>query len=377
MNDFIKTTATIPFLAAATLAAPAQAGVSIPETEAQSKPIPINIVSGKASAIHFQNNQRISYVLLSDRSRVVYSLNAETDTGEARSIFLRQIKPLEFPYETTNAKPNLQVIAIDDEGNQKQYEFIIDNSPKNETSISIVPPVEIAPPAPLNVIHTALGLANPEDIRLGLKQQLKKGKLNPNDELTFVVAEVIATTINTDQDLLTLAEEYQVPLSALSEMGRLGLIEKARLRKEAAIRAEKAAARAAEEAELQQEVEALKNQQEVSQDLPKQVAAREKSAQFSSRKINPTKQALNKQVNAPFNIETTLGKATTKDITFGLSVMKEKNSISEQESAEIAQIVSKINTGTQISLTEREQVAKVARLGLAFQTRLRMTGTIS
>jgi len=62
-----------------------------------------------------------------------------------------------------------------------------------------------------------LGLANPEDIRLGLKQQIQKGKLNPNDELTFVVAEVIATTINTDQDLLTLAEEYQVPLSALSE----------------------------------------------------------------------------------------------------------------------------------------------------------------
>jgi len=374
MNNLIKT---VPLIVGATFALPAQAGVSIPENEAQAQPIPINIVTGKASAIHFQNNQRISYILLSDRSRVVYSLNAETETGEARSIFLRQIKPLEFPYETTNAKPNLQVVAIDDEGNQKQYEFIIDNSPKNETNISIVPPIEIAPPAPLNVIHTSLGLANPEDIRLGLKYQLQKGKLNPNDELTFVVAEAIATTINTDQDLLSLAEEYQIPLSALAEMGRLGLIEKARLRKEAAIRAEKAAARRAEEVSLQQEVQALKIQEA---DFQQEVAANKKTEQTISKKvisINPTRKVRINQSNTPFKVETTLGEANKDDIAFGLSTMKKKNSISEQESTEIAKILTKIDTGSQISVAEKEQLKEVGRLGLAFQTRLRMTGKVS
>ena len=57
--------------------------------------------------------------------------------------------------------------------------------------------------------------------------------------------------------------------------------------------------------------------------------------------------------------------------------MKKKNSISEQESTEIAKILTKIDTGSQISVAEKEQLKEVGRLGLAFQTRLRMTGKVS
>jgi len=134
---------------------------------------------------------------------------------------------------------------------------------------------------------------------------------------------------------------------------------------------------------LQQEVEAFKNQEKALQknadDLAKEIAARKKTEQVISKEtisINPKRQALFHS-NEPFNVLTTLGKANKKDIKFGLSIMKEKRSISEQESAEIAKILSKIDTGSQISVTEREKLKKVGRLGLAFQTRLRMTGTIS
>ncbi|MDJ0596391.1 MAG: hypothetical protein QNJ72_41520 [Pleurocapsa sp. MO_226.B13] len=217
-------------LAGALLVTPARADVNIPEDIAQKETIPIKIIPGQTSAINFKNDERVSFLILSDRSKIVYSLNAPTDSGQARSIYLRNIEPLDFPGEITSNQPNLFVVAIDELGRQRQYEFVVDNTQQHDSKINIIPEKEKTPKNRANVINTELGAATPEDVRIGLKYKLRKGEVSPEDPVALYTSEAIALTLNGQKTLLALAGEFDIPLSVISEFGRTGLAQKAKFR---------------------------------------------------------------------------------------------------------------------------------------------------
>ena len=195
--------------------------VTIRDDVAQTQPTPINVTPGKITSIHFQNEEIISYVILSDSSQHVYSLNAPTESGAARSIFLRRIKPLDFPGETTSSSPNLFIVTLDPQGIQQQYEFVIGCEKTTAQNITISSHSAVA-------VETELGVATHHDIRAGLKLQLRQGRLSESDQIVLAVAETLAISLNKDRNLIEVAEEMDIPLSLLSELGRIGLADRTR-----------------------------------------------------------------------------------------------------------------------------------------------------
>ena len=318
----------------ALLANPAQADVNIPENVAQREVIPINIIPGQTSAINFENDARISYLILSDRSKIVYSLNAPTDSGQAKSIFLRNIEPLDFPGEIKSEQPNLFVVAIDARGVQRQYEFVVDNDQAHDSKINIIPEKKKAQKKAANVINTELGAATPADIRLGLKYKLRKGEISPEDPIALYTAEALAITLNGNKSLIALAQELDLPLSVLSEFGRTGLAQKAKFRIQ---KANKAKANA----------------------------------------LKTARRSLIEETTDNYIIDTDLGEANLQDIAFGLSIMEKRETITEQKAQKISKIIARLKNGKRkISAGERDELSHIGRLGLAFNSRVRIWGAM-
>lgn len=317
----------------ALLSSPALADINIPENIAREKPTPINIIPGQTVAINFKNDDRVSFLILSSQSEIAYTTNAPVESGQAKSIFLKNIKPLDFPGEINSDNPNLFVVAIDSQGNQEQYEFIVDNSRSHSSEINIVSERKKVIQKPANIINTELGAASPEDVRIGLKHKLKKGSISPEDPVVVYTAEAIAATLNSEKDLIALASELNIPLSVLSEFGRIGLAQKTKYR-----------------------------------------------IQADRKKTNALKAArlslIDRQNNA-FLINTDLGQANLEDIKFGLSVMQSKETITKDKAQKISKIIERAkNNPSNLSSEDKNQLQSVGRLGLAFSSRLRIWGTI-
>ena len=210
----------------------AQTIIKVEDKIAQSQPTNVSLNQGKATGISFENDEVITFVLLSDQSQNVYTLNAPIESGQAQSIFLRQIKTLEIPGTTTNKNPNLFVVTTDAKGKQKEYEFTINNNSGTDNYQIAIEPARPKPkvkPILKKTIVTALGEAKPQDIELGLKTNLKKGLLQYNDPVVFSVREYVALTMNgasVDQAL----KKVEVPLSLIQKLGKIGLQEDARRR---------------------------------------------------------------------------------------------------------------------------------------------------
>ncbi len=206
--------------------------IEVEDKIAQTQATAVSLNQGKATAISFENDEVITFVLLSDQSKNVYTLNAPIESGQAQSIFLRQIKTLEIPGTTTNKNPNLFVVTTNAQGKQKNYQFTINNnSDVDSYQIAIEP--ELPKPKPKiklkKTIVTALGEAQPKDIELGLKTNLEKGLLQYNDPVVFAVREYIALTMN-GSSVEQAIQQVDVPLSLLQQLGKIGLQEDARRR---------------------------------------------------------------------------------------------------------------------------------------------------
>ena len=333
-NPCVSSIGIVASITGTLFATSARAGVDIPEDIAQKEIIPIKIISGQTSAIHFKNHDRIHYLNLSDRSKIVYDLNDSPESGRAKSIFLKKIESLDFPGEITTSQPNLRVIAIDEQGVQKQYEFVIDNSKNHDNEISITPQKQIIRRKSANVINTDLGAATPADVSIGLKYKLKKGEISSDDPLVMYTSEVIALTLNGEQTLLALAQDLEIPLSVLSEFGRTGLAQKAKFRI--------------------------------------QEAHRKKA-----NTLETARQSLIEEQIDGFVIDTDLGQANLKDIEFGLLVMSKKEIITEKKAQIISKRIKQIRSGRQnLSVKDENELRSIGRLGLAFSSRRRIWGTI-
>jgi hypothetical protein len=323
--------------AGALIAAPAGA-INIVDAQAQNKPTVVEITPGQTTAVNFQNQQTISYLKLSDESQTVYSTNAPVESGVAQSVFLTAIEQLDFPGAITSSAPNLFVVAIDKQGRQQQYEFIIKHripgtEGLDDNKINIVP-APIRQPKPSLVIKTDLGDATPDDIRLGLKHKLSQGELASDSTTALLVAEAIAISLNENKPLLAIAKELQIPLALLSELGRTGLAQKAKY--------------------------------QLAKPVPPSSLAQARLLLIEENS------SIDNEIN------TTLGTATLQDLEFGMQVMKQKGLIESKDARMVSKVIEQAkNQKTTLAEYAKNPQAKkllseVGRLGLAFETMQRI-----
>ena len=105
--------------------------------------------------------------------------------------------------------------------------------------------------------------------------------------------------------------------------------------------------------------------------------ANQEEAQRNQLSLKMTRRSLfQESINRPV-IKTDLGEATVKDINFGLSVMLEREYITDHEAREINEILQQVKANNQnLSEQDTAKIQRVARLGLAFNARLRIFGTL-
>jgi hypothetical protein len=219
---------------------PATAQVrTIEQQDAQTKPTSVYLKEGEADLIGFENDEIITFILLSDPSKNVYNSDAPIESGQARTITLRQIEEIDIPGATSTKIPNMFVQTVDAQGKVSRYQFNIynDSQEQDDNQIAIIPtklepkpnPKPKVIPPPKNNIQTSLGEATPEDILLGLDTVLKKGKLLPEDPLVFQINEYAGMTMNGFSANQAI-EKVEVPLSILQKIGSIGLQEDTRRR---------------------------------------------------------------------------------------------------------------------------------------------------
>jgi hypothetical protein len=84
----------------------------------------VKVWSGRATAIDFSlTQQRIISVVLADPSRLVYNADLPIESGQASTLFLKQIQPLKFPGATTANLTNLFIKTVDSQGRQQLHIF--------------------------------------------------------------------------------------------------------------------------------------------------------------------------------------------------------------------------------------------------------------
>jgi hypothetical protein len=104
----------------------------VDRNRATTSAVQVQVAPGRATSISFsQTDETIAYILLADASQVVYSTDAELETGRAKTIFLRVIQPLRFPGATTTPVTNLMVQTVGARGQNRLYTFVV--TPKNRT----------------------------------------------------------------------------------------------------------------------------------------------------------------------------------------------------------------------------------------------------
>ena len=197
---------------------------------------PVMLYPGRNSVIDFSSTgEVITYIQLSDLSRIVYDTNAPIDSGAARTIILRPIQTLHIDGTYTAAIPNLVVTTVDGAGKTYTYLFDLYQSPdrfpeQHESSgIEIAPAVEVREMQALNaetirpnVVRTDAGEATLEDIEQGLTVAIAENYTPSDDPIVFAVRQAITMARN-GLPLRTAAHQLQIDMAVLSSLAELGI----------------------------------------------------------------------------------------------------------------------------------------------------------
>ncbi len=197
--------------------------------------IPIQIYPGRNSVIDFRTGEVISFIQLSDSSRLIFQTNAPIESGAARTVVIRPIQPLFFEGATTSPIPNLVVTTFNSSGDERTYLFnLVPNRQipgfSDPNGIAIITDAQWQAEidaqrqaaAPTNVIQTELGLATLQDIARGLRAAIDQGYTRANDPVVYDVLEVLAQTRN-GVPLVNAAATVGVNLSILVALGEIGI----------------------------------------------------------------------------------------------------------------------------------------------------------
>ncbi|MBW4471556.1 MAG: hypothetical protein KME45_14285 [Stenomitos rutilans HA7619-LM2] len=191
----------------------------VDRTRATTSSVQVQVAPGRATSISFsQTDETIAYILLADASRVVYSTDAELETGRAKTIFLRVIQPLRFPGATTTPVTNLMVQTVDARGQNRLYTFdIIHSSNPRYVGVQILPTIARSQADP-TVGNLNLTLDN---IQTGLSIAIMRGYTSIDDPVVAKVRQLLELMRTENMTVLEAAQSVGIPLEVLAELGRL------------------------------------------------------------------------------------------------------------------------------------------------------------
>ena len=191
----------------------------VDRTRATTSAVQVQVARGRATSISFsQTDETIAYILLADASRVVYSTDAELETGRAKTIFLRVIQPLRFPGATTTPVTNLMVQTVDARGQNQLYTFDIVHS-SNPRYVG----VQILPAIARSQASSAVGNLNltPDRIQTGLSIAIMRGYTSIDDPIVAKVRQLLELMQTENMTASEAAQSVGIPLDVLESLARL------------------------------------------------------------------------------------------------------------------------------------------------------------
>jgi hypothetical protein len=196
-------------------------------TGLNSRAIDVKVWTGRATAIDFSRvDEQITQIFLADPSHFTYATDTALESGQATTVFLRQIQPLKFPNLTTTTITNLFIKTKTSDGKTRLYTFNLQKSKGTPNYSGIA--ISNQTPNPLGVEPTlqvgSFRRATINDIERGLVDAIRKGYTLPSDPVVSKVREFIALARNSsDKSLLEVAQNAKVSLPLLTELGLLGI----------------------------------------------------------------------------------------------------------------------------------------------------------
>ncbi|NJN91059.1 MAG: TrbG/VirB9 family P-type conjugative transfer protein [Leptolyngbyaceae cyanobacterium SL_5_14] len=191
----------------------------VDRNRATTSAVQVQVAPGRATLISFsQTDETIAYILLADASRVVYSTDAELETGRAKTVFLRVIQPLRFPGATTAPVTNLMVQTVDARGQNRLYTFdIVHNSNPRYVGVQILPAIARSQASP------AVGNLNltPDRIQTGLSIAIMRGYTSIDDPIVAKVRQLLELMRTENMTVSEAAHSVGVPLEYLQNWDSL------------------------------------------------------------------------------------------------------------------------------------------------------------
>lgn len=201
---------------------PVQAQMSayqiVDRTRATTSAVQVQVALGRATSISFsQTDETIAYILLADASRVVYSTDAELETGQAKTVFLRVIQPLRFPGATTAPVTNLMLQTVDARGQNRLYTFdIVHSSSPRYVGVQILPAIARSQLSPVGNLNLT-----PDRIQTGLSIAIMRGYTAIDDPVVSKVRQLLQMMRTENMTISEAAQSVGIPLDVLAELGRL------------------------------------------------------------------------------------------------------------------------------------------------------------
>lgn len=191
----------------------------VDRTRATTSAVQVQVAPGRATSISFsQTDETIAYILLADASRVVYSTDAELETGRAKTVFLRVIQPLRFPGATTTPVTNLMLQTVDARGHNRLYTFdIVHSSNPRYVGVQILPAIARSQTSP---IAGNLNLT-PDRIQTGLSIAITRGYTSIDDPVVAQVRRLLQLTQTENMTIAEAAYSVGIPFTVIEELGRL------------------------------------------------------------------------------------------------------------------------------------------------------------
>jgi len=177
----------------------------------------VQLESGRSTAIDFSAvGEQIIFVNLADPSRTVFTSNAPIQSGQATTLFLTPIQPLNFPGATTNPITNLHVQTIDSTGVQRLYSFNLRPVEMARYTGVMIQPEPVPRPQPQAALPTDV-----DGIERGLAIAIQHRYTAPHDPIVDRIRQVL-TDVRQGLSLPQSAQRHQVPLQVLQALDELG-----------------------------------------------------------------------------------------------------------------------------------------------------------
>lgn len=191
----------------------------VDRNRATTSAVPVQVAPGRATSISFsQTDETITYILLADASRLVYSTDAELETGQAKTVFLRVIELLHFPGATTTPVTNLMVQTVDTTGQNRLYTFdIVHSSNLRYVGVQILPAIA---GSQASSIASNLNLT-PDNIQTGLNIAITRGYIAIDDPVVAKVRQLLELMRTENMTVSEAAHSVGIPLDVLASLARL------------------------------------------------------------------------------------------------------------------------------------------------------------